>query len=53
MKVLLAILNQGQIRVELSQVLLSLKTKHKMEIMFSNLRPISANRNNIANKFLE
>jgi len=52
MKILLAILNQGQIRVELAQALLSLQTKHKVEILFSNLRPISANRNNIANKFI-
>jgi len=52
MKILLAILNQGQIRAELAQALLSLKSKHEVEIYFSNLRPISSNRNHIANKFI-
>jgi len=52
-KVLLSVLNQWEIRVELAQSLLALKSKHHIEIYFSNLRPIESNRNHIAQKFLD
>jgi len=54
-KVLIAILNQGEIRPELANLLLYMShyPRHQIKIYYPNSRPISNNRNEIAKKFLK
>jgi len=51
--VLIAIPNTGNIRTELVEMLMQLKSEHDFKIMFSNRRPIDDNRNYIVNEFIK
>ena len=55
MKIYIAILNQGWIRPELSNVILQMfhQPEHELHIEYPNDRPIPNNRNKIVERFLE
>ena len=52
--ILIAVLNQGEVRVELAEYLFRVVTSAQIpiEILYANLKPISYNRNQIVKKFL-
>ncbi len=52
MSILIAIPNMGDIKTELAQFLMDVDKRDDVEVYFSKQRPVDANRNKIANYFL-